>query len=275
MKYPLTPAGEPVNPELYHHSLRLAMLRSRYAYLTREAVTSVVVSPLEASFFRNWLHGGRLAYYVEKSGLPRRSMERHLGNALDVEVDPKKLTRHVSMVHSFDSKMQGKRARNQFIWKGDWDLHTFDFKSINRYRFIEDIWVNRDELSLSQAYQDLVDKIRSGRPFRSHQKGVFLDSPEKIITYLSQYIIYMRDMQENGFDATLGKDCLSVAVGRDGGLLKLNRGLHRLAMAQVVGLDRVVVRILGVHVKWWEEKVKGKRSYGSLDTMLEEFSRIS
>ncbi len=262
IRYPLTPQGEEVNPQLYHPSLRRSMLRSRYTYLTREAIASVVVRPIETFLFRHWLKDGKLAPYIETFGLPRRSVFEHLGNKLDVQINPRELTQHVSMVHSFESKAMGKRARSQFIWKGDWDINTFDFKSIDRYQFIEDIWLNRNDVSSSNAYIHLLKQLQDGKPFRSHHKGVLLDSPEKIIVYLEQYLGYMKNMKENGFDASLGKERLGVAIGRHGQLLKINRGLHRLAMAQVLGVENIKVRVNAVHFFWWQAIVNHQR--GSL-----------
>ncbi|WP_163577093.1 hypothetical protein [Halomonas faecis] len=269
MKCPLTPAGKKVNPELYHPSLRCAMLRSRYSHKVREAIVSMLVNSLENMLFLNWVRDGRFASYIEKSGLPRRSVELYCGESLVIVVDPKEITHHASMVDSFESKSQGKRARSQFIWAGDWDLKTIDFRSVNRYPFIEDIWGHRDDLSKSIAYGDLSKKLQSGKPLRSYQKGVFLDAPEKIMTYLGRYVGYMKNMQENSFDGSLGKDALAVAVGRDGQLLKLNRGLHRLAMAKVLGLESIVVRIKAVHYGWWSEVTEDVVGNGEkLDSML-------
>ena len=267
MRYPMTPQGEEVNPELYHPSLRRSMLRSRYAYVTREAIASVTVQPLEKLLFRHWLNEGPLASQIERLGLPRRPVSAYLGDVLDVQVNPQALSQHVSMVHSFESKAIGRRARSQFIWEGDWDIKTFDFKSINRYQFIEDIWRNRNDIAASNAYVELVENLRGGKPFRSHHKGVLLNSFEKITIYLDQYLAYMKSMKENGFDPSLGKEKLGVAIGRHGQLLKINRGLHRLAMAQVLGLDVIVVRVMGVHRGWWNENKK-ENNEGSLFSVI-------
>ena len=75
-------------------------------------------------------------------------------------------------------------------------------------------------------------RIEQGNPWESYQQGVFLDTPEKIIEYLRIYLGFLDDMARDGFDPKRGKDALGVVISRDGRILKINRGLHRLAMAQ-------------------------------------------
>jgi hypothetical protein len=48
-----------------------------------------------------------------------------------------------------------------------------------------------------------------------------------------------------------------VALDRQGKLIKINKGLHRLAMAQVVGLKKLPVRVRAVHRLWWNKEVSG------------------
>src|SRR3546814_10500318 len=81
-------------------------------------------------------------------------------------------------------------------------------------------------------FQKLMARIERGEPWASHQQGVLLNTPEKIRDYLRVYIGFLDDMALNGFDPSRGKDPLGVAIKRKGRILKINRGLHRLAMAQ-------------------------------------------
>src|SRR3546814_17284622 len=74
-----------------------------------------------------------------------------------------------------------------------------------------------------------------------------LNTPEKIRDYLRVYIGFLDDMALNGFDPSRGKDPLGVAIKRKGRILKINRGLHRLAMALRLGLLSIPVRVRCVH----------------------------
>src|SRR3546814_5052731 len=90
-------------------------------------------------------------------------------------------------------------------------------------------------------FQKLMARIERGEPWASHQQGVLLNTPAKIREYLRIYIGFLDDMAANGFDPSRGKDPLGVAITRKGRILKINRGLHRLAMAQHVGLPSIPV----------------------------------
>lgn len=96
-----------------------------------------------------------------------------------------------------------------------------------------------------------------------------LDSEARILTFLRVYLSFMDDMAVRGFDSTRGKDMLGVAVTREGRLLKINRGLHRLAMAQHIGLPSVPVLVKAVHRQWWERVTLGSRGTHALVLLKE------
>ncbi|WP_227370550.1 hypothetical protein [Halomonas sp. M20] len=268
-KLPKLPSGEPAIPALYDPQLRWAMLRSRWAYIVRLAFEMRILRPLEDRLFERWLTQKRFARQVEATGLPYRSVEAHLDKNLALQVDPNALTQLISIPRSFPVKSERRSALNQFIWKGEWDRTRYDFRKGSRYRLIDDIWRHQDDLIESASYRRLVQRIAQGNPFRSHQKGILLNTPDKVLAYLNVYIGYMKDMQRDGFDNTLGKDRLGVAIDRHGRVVKLNRGLHRLAMAQVLGLKTIPVQVRSVHARWWFEVTSGERGEAALMKMVE------
>lgn len=96
-----------------------------------------------------------------------------------------------------------------------------------------------------------------------------LNSHARILIYLRAYLGFLDDMAERGFDAARGKDALGVAVSRDGRLLKINRGLHRLAMAQYLGLETVPVQVRAVHREWWAHVVGDTSGAVALERLRE------
>ncbi|SDX98776.1 hypothetical protein SAMN05443545_10923 [Aidingimonas halophila] len=271
-KLPKTPSGEQVRPELYDPQLRWAMRRSRWFNRVRDGVSAYTVRPFEDWLFRQWLTQGSLASRVEALGLPRRSVEVHLGNNLDIVVDPAKLVCSMSLKRSFTDSRKRRTASNRFIWPGDWDLTRFDFQTSQRYRFISDIWQHRRDLDQSCAYQDFLEQLNAGKPFRSPHRGVLLNTSLRVWHYLKLYIGYMEAMALGGFDDSLGKDRLGVAIDRHGQLIKINKGLHRLAMAQVVGLETIVVRVRAVHEDWWREVTQGAQGEEALRRLVDALS---
>src|SRR5690606_29230266 len=73
------------------------------------------------------------------------------------------------------------------------------------------------------------------------------------------------NMAAHGFDPSRGKDTLGVAISREGRILKINRGLHRLAMAQRLGLTTIPVRVRCVHRLWWNQVVQGAAGHAALE----------
>lgn len=226
----------------------------------RGAVQQGVVRPLETALFSYWQRGWPGGDLVARRGLPRRVVDARLSAALVVEIDPRQLIR--------DRNAAGvggkKNPSSAFIWDGDWDRSRGDLRFGSRYRFISDLDENRDDLTRTERFRQYRSRLAAGNPWRSRSQGLVLDSEEKILAYLHTYLGYLDHMATHGFDASLGKDALGVAVTRDGTLLKINRGLHRLAMAQRLGLPSIPVVVRAVHRQWWARVVQGARGEQAL-----------
>ncbi|WP_243737168.1 hypothetical protein [Halomonas ventosae] len=240
--------------------------RARLQWAVRAAFQSYVGIPLERLLFGAWAHGLPGAAQVERFGLPRRIIERELGSDLVVRVDPRQLIRST---HWWGVPKHRRPSPTVFIWDGRWDLRRGDLRLGSRYRFISDLDEHRHDLTGSEAFHAYKARLEAGRPWRSHQKGVLLDSEARILAYLGVYLSFMDDMAVRGFDAWRGKDALGVAVTREGRLLKINRGLHRLAMAQRMGLDSLPVMVKAVHRKWWQEVTAGTTGRAALQRVTE------
>ena len=80
-------------------------------------------------------------------------------------------------------------------------------------------------------------------------------------------------MAQDGFDLRRGKDALGVVISREGRILKINRGLHRLAMAQRLGLPSVPVQVRHVHRLWWDRVTAGATGELALHRMQQALHR--
>ncbi|QOR39025.1 hypothetical protein HNO52_11225 [Billgrantia diversa] len=264
---PLTPTGELVYPPLYDPALRYRMLCSRTAHVLKEGFKRHLGRPLEEWLFRRWLDGKAGGALLEQNGLPRRSVEAYLDERLDIAIDPEALECGLDFPVSFPSRSQRRRIANFFIWSGDWDQLTMNLANSQRRRFIQDLWTQRLDLTASASYAELMSRLEKGLPRRLHHQGILLDSERRILAYLSRYLLYMEDMSCFGFKSDLGKDRLGVVLDRNGNIIKINKGLHRLAMARVVGLKRVTVRVRGVHQHWWEAHKTGARGREAMENV--------
>ncbi|WP_416139005.1 RNA polymerase sigma factor [Halomonas sp. HK25] len=268
-RLPLTPTGESVHPPLYDPSLRRKMLTSRLAYRAKMAFQRTLGRPVEDRLFRHWQARRDACRMLETQGLPRRSLETTLGERLDLGVDPRRLVRGFSYPAGFPDRLQRRKASNLFLWDGDWDLPRHYLIDSSQTRFMQDLWHYRLAPEQSATFQTLEARSDQGNPLRSHHRGLLLDGRERILEYLRLYLLYMEGMACFGFDAEAGKDRLGVAVDRHGRLIKINKGLHRLAMAQVLGLPRVTVRVRSVHRRWWNDQTEGASGHEALERLAQ------
>jgi hypothetical protein len=249
---PHAPAGDPAFASLYDDSLRWRVLRARWQVAARDDCLAPIAGRLEAYLLLCWQRRAPGAGWLEKKGLPRRALERRLEDELVLHVDPRRLIRSTDWRgyrHSL------RPASSVFIWDGEWDLYRGDLRFGSRYRFISDLDDHRHHLASSESFAHYAKYLKAGKPWSSHQQGVLLNSEERILAYLRAYLGFLDGMAAEGFDDARGKDDLGVAVSRDGRLLKINRGLHRLAMAQRLGLPTVPVWVKAVHREWWQRVV--------------------
>jgi len=252
---PRLPAEDAAFRDLLDPSMKWGIRRARWQASLREGFQRALGRPLEESLFRRWAAGKAGSQWVERQGLLRRSIEARLGRALVVQVDPRALIRDIN-----PRGIGGKRPRSStFIWDGDWDRSRGDLRRGSRYRFISDLDEHRDDLTQTERFRQYRSRLESGHPWSSYQQGILLDTEEKILAYLHTYLGFLDNMATQGFNAELGKDGLGVAVTRDGRLLKINRGLHRLAMAQRLGLATIPVVVRAVHRQWWDRVVEDAR----------------
>jgi DNA-directed RNA polymerase specialized sigma24 family protein len=265
---PLTPTGERVYPPLFDPTLRLRMLRSRTAFRVKEGFKRSLGRPFEDKLFQRWLDGKHGSTWLEEQGLPRRSVEAYAGERLELELDPTTLTRGLNFPESFPNPVQRRKISNFFIWPGPWDEVTHTLADTHRQRFIRDIWAHRLDLTASESHAQLMAELAEGKPLRSHHQGVLLNTEARVLTYLDRYRLYMEDMFCFGFNPALGKDPLGIAIDSQGGMIKSNKGLHRLAMAQTVGLERVTVSVRAVHQQWWERHAGNAKGKEAMDKVL-------
>lgn len=250
-KGPLGPEADPAFKPLTSPSMKGQVRIARLSFHVRNGSQKYFAMPFEHLLLRCWQHRLPGNQHIERWGLPRKAMIKTLGDTLVLHVDPRQLIRIIGW------PPRNECAFNSFIWEGDWDLKREDLRIGDRYRFISDIDEHRAHLEKTERYQRYLDELRQGKPARFRQLGIRLENPEIIKRYLQVYLRFLDNMAVKGFDADKGKDELGVAISREGRLIKINKGLHRLAMAQRIGLPSVPVRVQWVHRDWWNRVTDG------------------
>lgn len=258
----LGPGADLAFAPLADSRIRRRVLVAHLVNRSQQSVQRHIGRPLGRVLLRRWMRDKIESQYIESLGLPRHIVEEVLGeDALTLHVDPRKLIRIA--VHA-PRHVEKRPSSLAFIWEGTWDQRREDLRVGTRYQLISELDENRDQLERTARFQYLMECIEQGRPWASHQLGVLLDTPQKIHHYLQVYIDFLDDMAGNGFDPGRGKDPIGVAITRDGTIVKVNRGLHRLAMAQRLGLPSIPVQVRHVHRLWWNEVTHGATGAAAL-----------
>ncbi|NBC05529.1 MAG: hypothetical protein GVY20_17735 [Bacteroidetes bacterium] len=149
-----------------------------------------------------------------------------------------------------------------FIWCGDWDVQT---KSIQKfysdysiaYRSILQIFDEGIDYKSSDEYKKLLNEIeKDGSSVRAKSR-------KELDEYFENLLILKKDLEKNGYktkEDLKGKksDEIGVFVGRDGSIIKAEdnfSGTHRFAIAKVLGISKVFVKIIAVHEIWAQKNL--------------------
>lgn len=215
--FPIAPSGAPAFALLADSRMYWPVQAARLQVFLREGFQAGLGLPCERVMLQLWKKKRPGSGWIESRGLPRRAVEHDLGSDLTLHIKPRSLLR---MRYWRGLARRYRPSSSAFIWDSDWDLRRSDLLRGQRYRFINDIATHRDDLTRSDAFIRFNRLLSEGRPWKSHQQGVLLDSEARILTYLRVYLGFMDDMARHGFDQQKGKDALGVAVSRDGRLIK-------------------------------------------------------
>ncbi|MGO3132353.1 MAG: hypothetical protein ACTIJQ_11230 [Alcaligenes sp.] len=267
----LGPGADEAFALLVAPEIRQRVLLAHWVARSRDTTQQYLGFPLGRLMLRRWMRSKAGSRRIEAFGLPRHIVLETLGEqALTLHVNPRALIR---MAIQAPRNVEKRPSSLAFIWEGSWDRRREDLRVGTRYSLISDLDENRHQLEQTARFKKLMARIEQGNPWESYQQGVFLDTPEKIIEYLRIYLGFLDEMAQDGFDLRRGKDALGVVISREGRILKINRGLHRLAMAQRLGLPSVPVQVRHVHRLWWDRVTAGATGELALHRMQQALHR--
>ncbi|PKD43254.1 hypothetical protein [Rhodohalobacter barkolensis] len=140
--------------------------------------------------------------------------------------------------------------RKPLLLSGNWDLDVMLFKNYSTSIFIQELVENDLDYTRCRRYQDMIERVNRGEVKELKGKKVVLDSVESVNMHMQYYVEIIKSMSKNGFIEGLAKDSVKVMIGRDGSLIKEEHGRHRLAIAQVLDLNEITVKITHIHPEW-------------------------
>ena len=147
---------------------------------------------------------------------------------------------------------------------GNWDDPKCRFDEHPVYRSISSRYEDGADWTDTELYERYRERIRNGSPYWR------CTTPEELESYFESIDRLHEEISENGYKSQrelLAEDPLStrrrntdaphpilqeigVNVHRDGTLAKKGAGSHRLALAQVIGVEEVPVTVRVRHAEW-------------------------
>jgi hypothetical protein len=134
------------------------------------------------------------------------------------------------------------------------------FADSRKYIFMKELWDFDLDYRKTGWYSSLKQKIDKGKVIAMPVKGYHISNHQQLKDYCLDYVNLLQSMKNDGFIPDKGKDAIGVNIGPEGRLLKSSKGRHRLAAAQLVGVERVPVRVKCIHKKWVDSQQPGNRN---------------
>lgn len=145
---------------------------------------------------------------------------------------------------------------------GDWDQSERSIEELTKYRSVVDRFQNGIPWEETDIYREALERIENGETYWNGCRTV--DDLERRVDHVE--LLY-ETIRESGFKSQSNlhgesvksialsgsfdrsKTDVAVAIGRDGEFLFVD-GNHRLAIAHVLSVDEIPVRIVVRHEKW-------------------------
>ncbi len=199
-----------------------------------------------------WVQYG---FWYLRLRLRTRKGSEHLDVNRTYWVDPKRI--EYALVFDRLGAYDKWSERGKIIG-GSWDrnLVRFEELGIGVFRGLEDRFVRHMEWEETDFYRKVLETISAGTVLWGCRNKANLDERCRYLDALYQ------DMKENGYrtqqeigrsenDPYKAEDEITVRIGRDGALL-FEDGQHRLAMAKLLNIDSVPIKITARHSEWYQ-----------------------
>lgn len=137
---------------------------------------------------------------------------------------------------------------------GNWDLNTMPFEDLDIYRAFHERFINGRDWKETSYYQDYAYQILRGKNIGGvNDKKDIPDKFEKFDKLFEKIKFegFSTQIDLKGNDTQISvMDEITVRIGRDGELL-FEDGRHRLAIAKILGIKKIPVRVTWRHKNWY------------------------
>ena len=142
------------------------------------------------------------------------------------------------------------------VFGGNWDQKRVRFKELDVFRAFEERFLYGRLWEETDFYQRILNNISNGTVKWECRNNVELDQRCRYLEFLYQ------DVKTNGYksqeeisrgenDPYKGEDEITIRIGHDGVLL-FEDGRHRLAIAKLLNIDKIPIKVTVRHSKWYQ-----------------------
>jgi len=159
-----------------------------------------------------------------------------------------------------NAKPKIKSLKNRFLFEKNWTSTEYYDKTVRHYggkdkKNWRGIETKNDVLDFLSQWEDLYSKMAK-EGYKSQEELASTDDYQP-----SQNLLQVDSLSKEPFENEIG-----VNIGRNGEFLWYKQGQHRLALAQMLNIEAVPVRIIARHKKWQEirDEIKNSESVDEL-----------
>jgi len=137
---------------------------------------------------------------------------------------------------------------------GSWDLFNQPLEPL-REAYLREILLESVDYKSTPRYRNMLNQLET----QGRTRFPRCESVAEIESYYKSVFRLADSMRRHGYmpsSATQAKGDIDVRVDRFGRLLKCGQGTHRLALARILEIPRVLVRVDLVHTQWLAKCVR-------------------
>lgn len=154
------------------------------------------------------------------------------------------------------------------VVSGGWDIKADKIEQTNKFRGVIQRYVDGYEWNETDSYNHMVDLVEDGKRPDGCTTVAEVEQRYEAIDRLYNRIRSEGFQSGDELQSNRGEITdVCVAVGRDGQLLLQGDGNHRVAIARVLSLEEIPVKISMRHLQWQRTRdaiATGERELGSL-----------
>lgn len=139
---------------------------------------------------------------------------------------------------------------------GKWDQKRVRFEELDVFRAFEDRFIYGRRWEETDFYRRIMNNISNGKPMWGCRNKIELNQRCKYLEWL------YHDVKENGYrsqevisreekDPYKGEDEITIRIGHEGALL-FEDGRHRLAIAKLLNIDKIPIKVTARHSNWYQ-----------------------